>query len=668
MFAARPLLVMFVMVHLAIAVHLAPAAEPTDPRRPPAITTENVPVVPAAIFQRLHQYQNIRAAGFASWAPDGEGMLIQTRFGNTVQLHQVYEPGGRREQVTFFDEPASGQFLPAARDGSLLVTMSVGGSENDQIWLVDRSAYRTTRLTDGTSRNLLGPVRRDGELMVVHSNQRNGRDTDLYLQGCHAESQPERIFETKNESWSARDWSPDGKTLLLVRYVSINESYPALFQIADRRLEPIALPTTDPCAVGAAAFSADGLSLWMTCDAAGEYLNLYHLDLGTSVWTNLTADLAWDVRNLAVNPENGLVAFTTNEDGASRLYLQDDDRRMPVELPLGVVGGLEFSPDGTRLGFTLSRPHVPADAYSLDVADLGVVSDSLTRWTYSEIGGLAPGSFVEPTAVRFKSFDDRMIPAYVFRPRDSVSGRVAEAEQPAPRRPVLIAIHGGPESQYRPDFSSLTQLWVNELGLCVIHPNVRGSAGYGKTYLKLDNGPLREDSVRDIGALLDWIATQPDLDPGRVGVTGASYGGYMVLASLAHFGDRIRAGIDNVGIANFITFLERTSPYRQDLRRAEYGDERDPAMRQVFERINPTARADRITSALLVEHGRNDPRVPFSEAQQIAERVRSQGRTVWTVYADNEGHGFTKKENRDYQAAVEVLFLEQNLLGTAPRN
>ncbi len=196
-----------------------------------------------------------------------------------------------------------------------------------------------------------------------------------------------------------------------------------------------------------------------------------------------------------------------------------------------------------------------------------------------------PATFVAPTRIKFRSFDGREIPAYYYRPRTASAKRKA---------PVLINIHGGPEGQYRPLFTGTTQFIVDELGMAVIHPNVRGSAGYGKTYLKLDNAELREDSVKDIGALLDWIARQPELDASRVAVTGGSYGGFMVLSSLVHFGDRIRAGIDIVGIANFITFLERTSAYRQDLRRAEYGDERKPEMRTVFERISPAAGASKI--------------------------------------------------------------------------
>jgi dipeptidyl aminopeptidase/acylaminoacyl peptidase len=282
----------------------------------------------------------------------------------------------------------------------------------------------------------------------------------------------------------------------------------------------------------------------------------------------------------------------------------------------------------------------------------------LTRWTFSEVGGLNPATFVTPTRIQFESFDGRTIPAYYFKPRGN---EVANASSPDKPLPVYISVHGGPESQYQPFFSPIIQYYVNELGLAVICPNVRGSAGYGKTYLQLDNAQKREDSVKDIGALLDWIGNQSELDSTRVAVAGGSYGGYMTLASLTHFGDRIKAGIDVVGIASFLTFLERTAPYRVGLRRAEYGDERDPEMKAVFERISPLNNAEKIQAALLVIHGRNDPRVPFFEAEQIAARVRARNRPVWTVFANNEGHGFAKKDNSDYQRAVEVLFLKKHL-------
>ena len=350
-----------------------------------------------------------------------------------------------------------------------------------------------------------------------------------------------------------------------------------------------------------------------------------------------------------------------NEDGATRLFLiGSNDVRSEFKIPLGIVSGIEFSPDGTQLGFTLARPDAPPDVYSILLKTGG-----LTRWTFSEVGGLNPDSFVTPTRIKFKSFDGRMIPAYYFKPKTRPDSQDTSTNPSVNdsrlKIPVYISIHGGPESQYQPFFSPIVQFYLNELKIAVICPNVRGSSGYGKTYLKLDNAEKREDSVKDIGALLDWIGQQQELDASRIAVAGGSYGGYMTLASLTHFGDRIKAGIDVVGIANFITFLEKTAGYRVDLRRAEYGDERDPQMKETFEKISPLNNSEKIKAALLVIHGRNDPRVPFYEAEQIATKVRSNGRHVWTVFANNEGHGFSKKDNSDYQRAVEVLFLQKHL-------
>jgi dipeptidyl aminopeptidase/acylaminoacyl peptidase len=436
-----------------------------------------------------------------------------------------------------------------------------------------------------------------------------------------------------------------------MRYVSANEAYPELMNVESRRRTYLPLPTEEKAAIGALVFAKDGKSAWIATDARGEFKQLGRLDLETHKYGEwFSDDIPWDVSGLEVHA-NGVVAFTVNADGASQLYVLDVDsgavERRLVELPVGIVSSLEFSRDGESLGFTLSRPDAPADAYSLNMINL-----QLTRWTFSEVGGLNPESFITSKKIEAKSFDGRMIPAWYYKPRTAAAGKKA---------PVLVQIHGGPEGQAQPYFSGTTQFYLNELGIAVLVPNVRGSSGYGKTYLKLDNAELRDDSVKDIGAMLDWIKQQPELDASRVAVSGGSYGGFMVLASLVKFGDRIKAGIDNVGICNFNTFLKNTAAYRVDLRRAEYGDERDEKMRAIFEQISPANHADKIVSALLVAHGRNDPRVPFSEAEQIAAKVRANGRSVWTVFADNEGHGFAKKDNADYLRAVEAWFLKESL-------
>ncbi len=630
------------------------AADEPDPRKPAAITAQEAPPVPPALMARLAQYQSVRGAAFRGFAPDGSGILINTRFANSSQLHRVYQPGGRREQITFFEEPASGGFIPQAKDGSILLSMDTGGNENSQLYFLDRKNFRMTLLTDGKSRHGGGPFNADGTKLVVSSNQRNGRDIDLYIADPRQAGSLKPLMEVDRQMWIATDWSQDGQKLSLLRYVSANEAHPALLDVASGKREDLPLPTGDKSACGSLAFSADCKFVYMATDAGDEFKHLYRLELSSKKFTALSEDIPWDVVDVEVEPTTGDVAFTVNEDGASKLYLLKGGKtpRRELPLPLGIVSGMEFSSDGKQLGLTLARPDAPPDAYTLRLAD-----NELTRWTFSEVGGLNPETFVAPERIQYKSFDGRMIPAYYFRPRGATGDKAARDAKAA----VFISIHGGPESQYQPFFNPMIQFYVNELGLAVLCPNVRGSSGYGKTYLTLDNAERRLDSVKDIGGLLDWIETRHELDPQRVAVSGGSYGGFMVLAALVMHGERIKAGIDVVGIANFITFLEKTAGYRVDLRRVEYGDERDPNMKKVFEQISPLNHAEKIQSALMVVHGKNDPRVPFSEAQQIAEKVRSQGRAVWTVYAENEGHGFGKKDNADYLRAVEVMFLKQHL-------
>ena len=352
------------------------------------------------------------------------------------------------------------------------------------------------------------------------------------------------------------------------------------------------------------------------------------------------------------------MAFVTNEDGRSRVYLMDTrsrEYRRIESIPTGLAFGLTFSPDDRQLGMTLNLTQTPSDAFVLDLGEEPLDYGQLTRWTTSEVGGLDTTAFRTPDLVRYPSFDTvggqpREIPAWVYKP----AGRGPF--------PVVISIHGGPEGQARPAFSATYQMWLDKLGVAVIQPNVRGSRGYGKTYLGLDNGFRREDSVRDIGALLDWIDTQPDLDASRVAVFGGSYGGYMVLASAVHFSDRLKAAVDIVGISSFVTFLENTQDYRRDLRRVEYGDERDPVMRAHLEKISPLNNVEKIRVPLFVVQGQNDPRVPVTEAEQMVAALRERGQSVWYMNALNEGHGYRKRDNRDAFQQALMMFFEEHLV------
>jgi dipeptidyl aminopeptidase/acylaminoacyl peptidase len=374
-----------------------------------------------------------------------------------------------------------------------------------------------------------------------------------------------------------------------------------------------------------------------------------YMDLETKRMKVLTANIPWDLDEFALSRDGKKIAFISNEEGLSTLHLLDasTEKELPVpKLPAGLVSGLIWHRNGRDLAFAISSASSPGDAYSLDVT-----TGKLERWTMSETA-VKTDAFPEPGLVRWKSFDGRMISGFLYRPPAKFTGK----------RPVLIEIHGGPEGQSRPDFLGRYNYYLNELGIAVILPNVRGSTGYGKAFTKLDNGFLREGTYKDINALLDWIGTRPDMDSGRVAVTGGSYGGHMTLAVSTFYSDRIRCSIDVVGPSNLVTFLEHTEAYRRDLRRVEYGDERDPKMREFLQRIAPMNNVEKIKTPMMVVAGKNDPRVPVTESDQIVAALKKQGTPIWYVMAKDEGHGFQKKANADFQFYATVEFLQEYLL------
>lgn len=611
---------------------------------PPAegnLVLDGTPEIPASLRDRLRQYTNTRSASLAGLAADGQSMLVSTRFAETTQLHMVDAPLGTRSQITFEDEPIRGAAL--VTNEIVLFMHDIGGNEDNQLFFLDTTSGRTRMMTDGTSKHGSLVVSHHGTFAAYSGNGRNGTDMDIYVHPLDGQAQ--RI--EREGYWYPLDFSRDDGKLLIAQYVSINDSRLGVLDVASGEVTMIS-PEDRRASYENAVFGADGNTVYVVSDFDGEFRQLYQLDASnpSAEWTKLSADIPWNVESLALSGDGRTLAFTTNEDGLDALRLLDVRRRRatPVEVPPGILGNLSWAREANVLGFTVMGATRTGDAYTYDAR-----RRRLTRWTESEVGGLDTDSFVEPELIRFTTFDEREIPAFYYRPR---------GEGPFP---VMLYIHGGPESQARPYFSPLTQFLVVERNVAVIAPNVRGSDGYGKSYLLLDNGMKREDSVKDVGALLDWIAEREELDEGRAAVFGGSYGGYMVLASLTHFGERIRAGVDVVGISNFVTFLENTRDYRRDLRRQEYGDERDPEMREHLMAISPTTNVDRIQSALFVAQGANDPRVPASESEQIVQAVRNSGHDVWYMLARNEGHGFRRKENRDVFFQLSVLFLDRHL-------
>jgi dipeptidyl aminopeptidase/acylaminoacyl peptidase len=629
---------------VSLFLPLAAAADVTRVERG-NLVLENMPEIPASVTERLEQYQSTRAAGFAGWLHDGN-ILISTRFGNTNQVHRVQQPLGARSQLTFFTEPAGNASVsPDPNKRGFVQVRDAGGNEFYQLYWFDLDTGESRLLSDGgRSRHTGVSWSNRGDRFAYASTRRDGRNYDIYIGSEEGGHEDHRLVLQRQGYWVPMDWSPDNRFLTVLNYISINESSVHILDIESGELTQVN-PQDERIGYGGAGFDRTGRGVYVVHDQGTEFKQLHHIDLASGRSTALSADIPWDVSSLTMNPDRSRLAFVVNEGGLSRLHMLDtrNHRRLRVpDLPVGLVGGLNFSHDGRYLSLTLNTPRSPSDIYVYDTR-----RHNLVRWTESEVGGLDTARFPEPDLVQFESFDGLEVPAWVYRPA---------GEGP---HPVIVQIHGGPESQSRPAFSALYAHWVNELGAAVIRPNVRGSAGYGKTYLQLDNGMRREDSVRDIGALLDWIETQPDLDAGRVVVYGGSYGGYMVLASLTHYNERLLGAVNIVGISSFVTFLENTEAYRRDLRRAEYGDERDPDMRAFLERISPLSNVDRINSPLFVAQGYNDPRVPWTESEQIVEAVRENGGDVWYMLAMDEGHGFAKKENRDYFQAATVMFFQQ---------
>ncbi|MEM9168348.1 MAG: alpha/beta fold hydrolase [Pseudomonadota bacterium] len=604
-----------------------------------ALVMENVPDIPDAVSEAVRRYANVRGHGFAGFAENG--VLVSTRFGQTSQIHHIETPLGARRQLTFYDEPVGGA-SPRPTGGAFAFTRDVGGDEFYQGFMFDLATGAVTQFTEDGTRNS-GALWSDDGATAAWSVARDGDPDYDIVAGSPLDAASAQVALEGEGAVYPTDWSADGKQLAVQRYISSTKSRLFVLDMQSGAATEIN-PGADAAYDGAQLLD-DGTLLTST-DAGGEFKDLVRLG-PDGVVRNYTADIDWDVSGYDLAPNGRTVVFAINEDGLSAMRLLDLKSGKITdgpELPVGIVYGPRFSPDGRTVGFTFNGADSPLDAYTFDVR-----KKTLTRWTRAEVGGLNPDGFVAPETFRYPNADGMEIPAFVYRP-----------EGPGPH-PVVVQIHGGPEGQARPNFSSWAQYLVRELGAAVVVPNVRGSRGYGKTYIAMDNGLNRKKSVEDIGALLDWIAAQDDLDTDRVVVYGGSYGGYMVLASMIDYGDRLAGGVNIVGISDFRTFLKNTKGYRRDLRRAEYGDERDPEIAAFFEEISPLRNASKIDKPIFIIQGLNDPRVPASEAKQILAAVRENGGEAWYLLAKDEGHGFRKKSNRDFQRAAETLFLRNVL-------
>lgn len=635
------------LLFVAAAPAQQPLGIPSHQERGNAVL-EGIPPLDASIAARLARYQQSREATFLDWEADGS-MLVATRFGDVEQIHRVTAPLGMREQLTFSAEPVSIARAPQTGSGhGFAFLKDPGGNEHPQLYYyADDGSVR--QVTTGNS--LHGSIvwAHDGKRVAFYGSERDGFSPDIYVADVTTASAPRLVVGGQQDTWYPLDWSADDRKLLLRKYVSLSESYLYVADVATGTLTPLN-ESGRKASIHAAKFAPDGRGIYFISDGDGEFAQLRYLDPVSHESRKISPDLQWDVDDFDVSVDGRYVAYVVNEDGHGRLSVVDTLRKLELTasgLPDGPIFNLRFDPTGKRLAMSAEGAQTPRDAYVYDV-----VKNTLERWTKSEIGPLNPDTLVSAELIRYPTWDrvsgkQRMISAYVYRPRS------------ASACPVVIDIHGGPEAQFRPRWDPFIQFEVNGLGYAVIAPNVRGSSGYGKTFLKLDDGVLREDAVRDIGSLLFWIGLQPAFDRNHVVVMGSSYGGYIVLASLAEYGDRLRGGIDVSGISNFVSFLSGTSSFQQDTWREEYGDERDQRMRAFLHRISPLNNSAQIRRPLLVAQGLSDPRVSAAESQQMVYRIRSRGAEVWYLAAKDEGHEFNKKANQDIYLQIAAMFLDK---------
>ena len=615
------------------------------------LIAENILPIPKSLGQAIKKYSEGRNASLADIHPNGKEILAVTRFGSTNQLHNIITPMGARKQITFFEEPVNTASYEPTKGEYLVYSKDTGGNEFGQLYSLNLKTMESKLLTDG-GRSQNGGVtwKKDGSGFYFTSTKRNGGDRDIYYMNPLKPEETQSVLELKGGGWGINDISNDNKKLLITEYVSANDSYLYIYDLDTKKLEPITDRKEKGIVQLNASFGKNPDEIYYVTDRDNEFSRLAIFNLKTKKNNYLTTSIPWNVESYDLSKDKSKLTFITNESGINKLYILDTNTQKyaPVsKIPVGLIGGGQFSGDGKNVYFSQSTANSGSDIYKLDVA-----SQNIERWTESELGEMQPADMAIPKLIDWKSFDGMKITGFYYPAPAKFTGK----------RPVLISIHGGPEGQSMASSLGGSNYFSNEMGIALIYPNVRGSSGFGKTYIAADNGYLRMNSVKDIGALLDWIAQQPELDKDRIMITGGSYGGFMTLATAYEYADRIRCSMDVVGISDFNTFLKNTEEYRRDLRRVEYGDERIPKMAEFFTKIAPLNNIDKIKKPMFIVQGTNDPRVPVSEAIQMRDKLKGQGKTVWYLEAKNEGHGFRKKENVDFQRLAMIRFMQEYLL------
>ena len=637
------------LLTLALAARVA-AAPQTIPI-PASVTAEGLPPLPRDLADQLRVYAGYRSTRFVTWHPTQRRLLVQTLLDNAPQLFQIDRPGQAPQAVTAFPDGVTGAAAYDRRAGGILViSQDVGrGAETNQLFRSDGSGAPLL-LTDGTSRYGDPRWARRAPLIAYDSTRRNGRDRDLYVMQP-TDPRSERLVAQVAGAWSVADWSPDDRSLLAVETRSLTDTSLWRIDVASGRKVELTTGKSAPVLWRDACFSADGRSVYAISDKDSDTPRVWRHDVARRRWMPVTPDHD-PVASFALSDDGRMGAIVYERDGndvAEAVDIPSFKRRATVPLPTGTISALRWRPGTHEIGMTFASVQVAGDVYSFDVTTSG-----LTRWTTSDLG-FDGRQLPAPEIVHWTSFDGRLISGILYKAASRFTGP----------RPVIINVHGGPFDRERVRFQGRSNYFLNALGVSIIFPNVRGSDGFGKAFAALDDGVRREDAVKDVGSLLGWLATRPDLDRYRVMMTGASYGGYLSLAAAEAFPDRVRCVFAAAAISNFVTFLESTEASRQQERRAEYGDERDPHTREFLASISPVSRAGDLRVPLMIAHGAKDARVPVSQALEIIDAARRNRVPVWSVIYGDAGHDNfpATRANADFNFYCWIAFVKQFLLG-----
>lgn len=615
---------------------------------PENIKAEGLPPIPASIATRLAPYGQFRRAQLLSWHATRREMLVTTTTDKVMQVHAVSSPGAPPKALT---DVAGGVTVAAAYSPAggdwFVYRKDPASRETHQLWRQDPGVAPVV-LTDGISRNGTPAWSSKSSRIAFDSNKRNGKDRDIYLMDPK-DPTTMRLLSEAVGSWYVAAWSPDDASIIAVEMLPGNNTALWLVDVGTGKRTPI---TNDrvPSIWSSIQYGADGRAIYAVSNRDSEFARVWrHRD---GKWAALTKE-GDSVESAAVSPDGTTLAVVFDRDASSQLELLDARTLQPrprPKLPPGQITNLQWHASGRDLGFTFGSVRMQGDVFSVEGG-----SGAVTRWTSSHVGGVDPSTLPDPEIVRWKSFDGTMISGVLYRPPVKFTGP----------RPVIINIHGGPNNtRERPRFQGRSAYFLNEMGIAIVYPNVRGSFGFGRAFEGMDDGVRRQDAVKDIGALLDWIGGQPSLDSKRVMVTGASYGGYMTYATAAMYPDRIRAAFAAAAISDFVTYLENTEPGRQEDRRAEYGDERDPKLRAFLASASPVAHAGKIKAPLMIAHGRKDARVPIAQAEAMLAAAKANNVPTWFVVYDDAGHeNFpSTAANNDFNFFAWIAFVERFLL------